>query len=203
MKSRRRKLSIVSLLLALLAGLIWQGTPIPAVLAVAHLSDPAKLARLGERGANARLNKIVYWLADGQSHGSEPETTLRWAQRLQGANRPGAALVRESLSRNLRIAGQLGLLSAENQARLRRGQAGVISLGPYAGETAEVDHIVPVSLAPELGNELANLEMLPRTLNRAKSNRIGSRQLDLAEDFLNAGLMSKESFARVRAAAPR
>ena len=76
----------------------------------------------------------------------------------------------------------------------------MIGVGPYAGETVEIDHIVPISLAPELGNELANLEMLPRPLNRAKSAHVGARQIDLAEEFFRAGLLTKESLARLKAA---
>jgi 5-methylcytosine-specific restriction endonuclease McrA len=62
----------------------------------------------------------------------------------------------------------------------------------------EIDHIVPYSLAPEAGNELANLEMMPQELNRAKSNRVGSRQLSHAEKLFSAGVITKESLAKVR-----
>jgi hypothetical protein len=103
--------------------------------------------------------------------------------------------------RNLKIADQLGLLSGENLNKLRNGHAGVVSRGPYAGESVEIDHVVPYSLAPEVGNELANLEMLPRTLNRRKSNRVGQRQLDQAERLFQAGLLTKVSRDRVRAKA--
>ena len=42
---------------------------------------------------------------------------------------------------------------------------------------------MPLSLAREVGNELANLEMLPEKLNRAKSNGLGERRLALAKKF--------------------
>ena len=58
--------------------------------------------------------------------------------------------------------------------------------GPYAGEPAEVDHIIPIAVAPELGREIANLEILPRTLNRRKGATMGARQRDLAGKFLAA-----------------
>jgi hypothetical protein len=48
---------------------------------------------------------------------------------------------------------------------------------------------------------LANLEMLPKTMNRQKSNHVTTRQLDYAARFLEAGLLSKESFVRVQAKA--
>jgi hypothetical protein len=203
MKRRRKQLGVVSLVFALVAGLVWQFTPLQAILAIASLSDPAKLATLGKRGANPRLNKIVYWLDAGRERGLAAAGTVVWAQRVNGAEGARALLVRDSLLRNLRIAEQLGLLTEANRVRLRSGDAGVITLGPYAGETVEIDHVVPISLAPELGNELANLEMLPRSLNRSKSNRVGARQLDVAEDFFEAGLLTPDSMARLKDAARR
>ncbi len=35
--------------------------------------DPAKLATLGDRGANSRLQKITAWLAEGKQQGRERE----------------------------------------------------------------------------------------------------------------------------------
>jgi len=49
-----------------------------------------------------------------------------------------------------------------------------------------------------VGNELANLEMLPKTLNREKSNRVNERQLAHAERLREAGLLTGESYARVK-----
>ena len=57
---------------------------------------------------------------------------------------------------------------------------------------------MPISLAPEVGNELANLEMLPKTLNREKSNRVSERQLAHAERLREAGLLTGESYTRVK-----
>jgi len=63
-----------------------------------------------------------------------------------------------------------------NVAKLRRGRAPTITRGPYAGEKAEVDHIVPVSKAPRFENWIGNLEFMPRMLNRRKSDKMGDRQ---------------------------
>jgi hypothetical protein len=49
-----------------------------------------------------------------------------------------------------------------------------------------------------VGNELANLELLPRTLNRGKSDHVGARQLAHAERLAEAGLLSAASLERVR-----
>ncbi|MBI5388738.1 MAG: hypothetical protein HZA90_29095 [Verrucomicrobia bacterium] len=185
--------------MTLVAWLAWQFTPLPAVFALASLSDPAKLATLGKRGANARLNKIVYWLDQARGKGLSAETAVGWTQTLNRTKEPRAGLVKTELLRNLKLAEELGLLTPDNRDRLRRGHAAVVTRGPYAGETVEIDHIVPISLAPEAGNELANLEMLPKTLNRQKSNRVGERQLAHAKKLFEAGLLTKASLARVEA----
>lgn len=201
MKLRRRLPLLVSVVLSLIGLAVWQFSPFPALVAIANLSDPAKLATLGERGANPRLNKIVFWLHEAERKGLPPATTLRFAQFTHSRTSAQAALVQESLLRNLKIANELGLLSPENLDRLKRGRAGVVTRGPYSADSVEIDHIVPISLAPEVGNDLANLEMLPEKLNRRKSNRVESRQLAHARKLLDAGLLTADSFARVQAKA--
>ena len=203
MIKRRRKLltRFAPLLLASLAASLWQFGPGQAVHSVASLSDPAKLSTLGKRGANSRLNKIVYWLEHAEARGLSPENTIRFAQMLNGTREPRASLVKVSLLRNLKIATELGLRTPDNLARLRRGNSALVTRNRYSGEPAEVDHIVPVSLAPETGNELANLEMLPMTLNRRKSDNVGQRQLALARKLFDAGLLTRESLERVQSKA--
>lgn len=198
---RKKAAAWVSLLVALLGWGIWQFSPAQAIYAISHLSDPARLATLGERQANPRLNKIVYWLDESRDQGLSPERAIQMAQLLNGTQEPRAHLVKESLLRNVKIADELGLLTDANKDRLRRGSSAQVSRGPYAGEPVEIDHIVPFSLARELGNELANLEMLPKTLNRRKSNHVQQRQLDYALKFFQAGLLRKESLDRVQAKA--
>jgi len=201
LKRRRKAFSIASLLVLLAGGLLWQFGPFQAVFALANLSDPEKLATLGERAANARLNKIVYWLNVAEERQMSAETAIGLAQLINWTGEPRAALVKESLLHNMKTAHGLGLLTEENQTLLRQGKAAVVTKGPYARSKVEIDHIVPHSLAPEVGNELANLEMLPQQMNRAKSNRVGQRQLAHAEKLFAAGLLTQESLAKVQAQA--
>jgi hypothetical protein len=198
MRNMRSRVPWVVGLVSVVIGLIWHWGPFPCVFAVRQLSDPARLADLGERGANPRLNKIVYWLDQANHRGMAPKTTIRLALSLNFTPQPKAALVADSLLRNYGIAEDLGLFTLDNLAHLRRGQTATVTRGPYRGEGVEIDHIVPLSLAPELGNELANLEMLPRSLNRHKSNRVGERQLSHAQRLQQAGLLTTESMARLQ-----
>jgi hypothetical protein len=64
-----RTVTVSSAILGLVGWLAWQLAPAKPIIAIANLSDPARLATLGERGANARLNKIVYWLHESQNRG--------------------------------------------------------------------------------------------------------------------------------------
>ena len=198
MRRINRRPTLVTAVFALIALAVWQFTPLQPVVALTSLTNPAKLRTLGERGANSRLNKIIFWLDAARQRGMESETALGWAQTFNWTREPRRSLVKEQLTRNLKIADQLGLLTADNRNKLKRGQAAIITRGPYSGESVEVDHIVPFSLAPEIGNELANLEMLPKSLNRRKSNHVGERQLAHAEKLFAAGLLQKESLEKVR-----
>ena len=58
---------------------------------------------------------------------------------------------------------------------------------------------MPLAEAKQIGNELANLELLPAALNRAKSDKVGERQLALAQRFHDAGLLSDAEYADVQA----
>ena len=82
-------------------------------------------------------------------------------------------------------------------SKLRRGNAPTITKGPYIGELATVDHIIPRSVCPELDNRLYNLEFLPDTLNKRKGAKIGDRQRQLARKWHEAGLLSKAGLSRV------
>lgn len=80
---------------------------------------------------------------------------------------------------NLLIANRLGLLTPANLEGMKRGKSPVVTFGPYAGEIAEVVHILPVAKFPQYGKEFWNLELMPQTLNRRKSDKVGQGQMDL------------------------
>lgn len=167
--------------------------------ALTSLTDPAKLATLGKREANPRLKKAVYWLIQARSHGAD---VARVVDEIQSANRTPpahAALIKTNLLRNVKIADELGFTTPENLGLLRRGNAPYVMKGPYAGEKADVDHIIPFAVAPELGNDMANLELMPHSLNEQKSDKIGVRQRALAQQFFQAGVIDQTVLARILA----
>ena len=94
-----------------------------SAVAIASLTDPVKLATLkGERAANPRLQKCVYWLAYAEEQGEKPEAVLDDSAKLnKTAGTPYAGFLSWGLLENLKIAKELGLLTPEGMAELRRG----------------------------------------------------------------------------------
>lgn len=167
--------------------------------AIAAQTDPAKLATLkGERAANPRMQRCVYWLATAEAAGEKPEAVLDEAARLNGTSgTPYAGFIQWGMIENLRLAKEYGILNPEGMAELRRGKSATITKGEHAGEEAEAEHVIPRAVCPELSNQVFNLELLPAKLNRAKSAKIGEQQRVFAKELHDAKLLSDEGWAAV------
>ena len=167
--------------------------------AIAALTDPAKLATLkGERAANPRLQKCVYWLAYAEEQGEKPEAVLDKSAKLNKTEgTPYAGFVRWGLLENLKIAKELGLLTPKGMAELRRGESATIIKGQYAGQEAEADHVIPRAVCPELQNQVINLELLPSALNRAKSDKVTERAKFFAKELYDSKLLSEQGWKAV------
>ena len=183
------------LLLSLLAS-SWAADKTTPAVAIASLTDPTKLATLkGERAANPRLQKCVYWLAYSEEQGEKPEAILNESAKLnKTGGTPYAGFVRWGLLENLRIAKELGLLTPEGVAELRRGKSATITKGQYVGQEAEADHVIPRAICPELQNQVMNLELLPASLNRAKSDKVTERARLFAKELYDAKLLSEQGY---------
>ena len=173
--------------------------PSTAAVVIAAQTDPAKLGTLkGERAANPRLQKCVYWLAFSEEQGEKPEAVLDESAKLnKTAGTAYAGFVRWGLLENLKIAKELGLFTPEGMAELRRGKSATITKGQYAGQEAEADHVIPRAVCPELQNQVMNLELLPASLNRAKSDKVTDRAKVFAKELYDAKLLSEEGFKRL------
>ena len=158
---------------------------------ISSLIDPAKLDTLkGDRAANTRLRKIAYWLEVSRQQGDDPGEVIGNAQAHAGyGGTPRAREDKKALLRNLTILERLGCLTDDGMAKLRTGHAPTITRGPYAGDVAEVDHILPRSRFPELDEKLFNLEFIPKTMNRRKGDGMGQRQRALEAEWRVAGLL--------------
>lgn len=187
---------LLSIVLLLAAGCAWGAADWLGPLA--EQGDPAKLATLGKRGANPRINRIVFHLHQARQSGTAPDAALDQAFRQNGTTGLVAVLSKETQLLNYQHAQDWGLLTPENLAALKTGEAPVITRGSHAGQETDVDHIVPVSLAPEAGNSLANLELLPSSVNRAKGARVSWRVVEFAGRLQEAGIIRNDTLTRVR-----
>jgi len=189
----------LGVLFACLLNPVWAKDTTPA-LAIASLTDPAKLATLkGERAANPRLQKCVYWLAYAEEQGQKPEAVLDESAKLNKTEGTQyAGFVRWGLLENLKIAKELGLLTPEGMAELRRGKSATITKGQDAGQEAEADHVIPRAICPELQNQVMNLELLPASLNRLKSDKVTDRAKVFAKELYEAKLLSEEGWKKVQ-----
>ncbi len=167
--------------------------------AIASLTDPAKLATLkGERAANPRMQRCVYWLVAAEAEGEKPEAVLDEAAKRNGtAGTSYAGFIRWGMLENLRLAKEYGILTPEGMAELRRGKSATITKGLYAGQEAEADHVIPRTLCPELQNQVMNLELLPASLNRAKSAKVTERAKVFAKELYEAKLLSEEGWKAI------
>lgn len=170
---------------------------------LAALIDPAKLATLGERAANPRVQKAVAILADAKSQKLSPSEVCNAAVKEVQMKPAAGELTKAALLRNLDIARKLGCLDAAGLAEMRRGKAATIKSGPYKGDELSVDHIIPRAVVPELDNVIANLELMPLRMNSKKRDKIGVRQLSHAEKLHAAGLLSLSGLSRVKWASKR
>lgn len=170
---------------------------------IADLISPAKLATLGTRGANPRVQKAVAQLEAARLDGQKVEKVAAKAVAIAGyTNKAAAKLTASALVRNHDIANKLGCLDEAGLAEMRRGKSPTVKKGPYKGQELSVDHIIPRALVPELDCVVANLELLPLRLNESKNDKIGARQKSLATKLHEAGMLSAESLRRVQKAKP-
>jgi hypothetical protein len=197
-------LPILTLLLLLpTMGVVLEAMAVPAK-AIASLTDPAKLATLkSERAANPLLQKCVYWLAYAEEQGEKPEAVLDESAKLnKTADTPYAGFVSWGLLENLKIAKELGLLTPEGMAELKRGKSATITKGQYAGQEAEAGLVIPKSVCPELQNQVMNLELLPASLNRSPSDKVTDRAKIFAKELYEAKLLSDEGWTKVQGLSP-
>ena len=164
---------------------------------IAPLVNPTKLATLKERGANPRVQKVVYWLAIGKVERAEPSAVIDAALKSVGIKGKAAELTKEAVLRNLKIAESLDCLDAAGLSEMRKGNAPTVGRGPCKGDQLSVDHIIPRAVAPELDNVIANLELMPMRLNSRKKASVGDRQVSLAVKLHEAGLLSERGLAAV------
>lgn len=169
---------------------------------IATLISPQKLATLGKRGANPRVQKAVYWIETARRDGQDITNVVTLAVARAGyTNALAAQLTRDALLRNLKIADGYQCLDADGLSEMRQGKSPTIQRGNYKGDQLSVDHIIPRAVCPELDNVIANLELMPMRRNASKNDRVEARQVQKAQALSRAGLLSPAGLASVQKAA--
>ena len=200
-----KKLFLLFLLLSA-SFLIWKGYEAysiqrateSAAKALAPLLEYRELYESGRsREANDVLLKVVAQLVTYDNQSLEIKEILLKCELINNTPTNYSDLLTESLLRNLKIARELKLDTPENVELMRQGRSPIVGAGPYEGEKAEVDHIIPKALAADLDNLLINLELMPMTLNRRKSDKVTQRAAQMAKKFYESGVMMGESYQRV------
>ena len=162
------------------------------------LIDPAKLATLGKRGANQRVQKVTAILWTAKAGGQDPAKVADKAVELIGwGGTEKGRLTAVEMVRNVTILERLGSTTPEDLDNMGHGKAAKVRKGPYTGQVLSVDHIIPRAVCPELDNVIANLELLPLRVNESKNDKIGDRQVSMAQAFHAAGLLSDKGFKQV------
>lgn len=111
MRRHPRAAALLFIVFAFIAGLeYFYATSPPHRIAV--LIHPAKLARLGERAANPRVQKYVAVLEEAQRSGKDPAVVASEAVAIAGLRGELAKLTAEAMLRNRVIAERLGCLNA-------------------------------------------------------------------------------------------
>ena len=181
--------------------------------AIASLTDPKKLATLkGERAVNPRFQKCLYWMMLHEEarffifgKKNDEMGVCRMINRSierNGLNIDsgyGRRIVWVLLENFIR-AKNYGLYTSEGMKELRQGKSATITKGEYAGQEATADHIIPLSVCPELQNQIFNLQLLPASLNSSKGNKVEMEQVEIAKMFNRDGLLSAEGLESVKKA---
>ena len=122
---------------------------------------------------SAILRNVEFHLERARLDGVSYESALN---RIYSEGQTAPALVqlrKQALRTVMKTDQQLGLLTAEKLQRLERGQPTVVTKGnpKYLGQITEVDHRISIR-GPNgralYENEVANLQVLPKSLNREK-----------------------------------
>jgi hypothetical protein len=131
----------------------------------------------GTRSGSAFFKKIQFHLESARFAGMSYESALEEIYRSSSTAPDLIRLRKQNLLNAMKFDRELGLLTPANLQRLERGYAPLVTKGnpKYIGEVVEVDHAIPIggpNGRPIYENEVANLRMLPISLNREKSANV-------------------------------
>ena len=144
-----------------------------------------------DQGTASVLNRCIYTLVFAEEQSANPETIIDLAMKSNGISEtPFGGFLKWGLLENLKLAKQLGLTTPEGMAALRAGKSAFITKGEYRGQTAVAHTVIPKEFAPQLENNIINLELGPSKLNTHKGERVDKRQLTFARELYEAKMIT-------------
>lgn len=113
-------------------------------------------------------------------------------------------MIRDAVQTDMETAKGFGIFDEpSNLMKLERGEAPVITSGPWKGQKVAVAQIISGLLAPEAAQSLPNLVVVPAIVRDAWSEVVTTSTVDIAYNLQRNRFMSKESLERVVAARAR
>lgn len=172
-----------------------------AVKRFMQLTDKGAIAALKdqERGANERIRKLIYEIEASKLQGVDAKKALTEALKRNDYTGFEHKLTLNNVYGNWHSLKTFvpDALSPENMARMKDGKAPTTEVRGIK-QTLEVDHIVPVKVAPELGTKLHNLRLLAQTVNGSIQDRVPAAAMIRAQDLKAAGMMSDSSYKNLQ-----
>lgn len=145
----------------------------------------------GDRPANSRLYKVLYWLETAQRGGGDVSTVIDTAQKTAGyGGSTGAKADKQAILWSRKNLESWGCFTPEGMQKLRKGGSPKITIGKNAGDAIALDHVLPRAVVPELAARFYNLEAIPSKENLRKSANITAREVTLAKRWNREGLLS-------------
>src|ERR1043165_8232523 len=172
-----------------------------AVKRFMQLTDKRDIAALGDqqRGANSRIRKLVYEIEASRQQGVDAKKALSEALKRNDYSGVEHKLTLNNVYGNWHSLKTFvpDALSGENLGRLKAGETPTTEVRGIR-QKLEVDHIVPVNVAPELGTKLHNLRLLAQTVNRSIQDQVPAAAMNRARDLKSAGLISDNSYKNLQ-----
>ena len=161
---------------------------------IATLIAPTKLAAVSKHKASEQVQKVMALLEDARMDGFGVPVIVENAVIVaRYTNAWLAAATYKQLCANYQTADFLGVFNGAGLKEMRRGKSPIVTRGPLKGDELLVDPILPNALAPELGKVIANLQLMPSRSNKKKGDSVSPKQLLLARQFREAGVLSDAS----------
>jgi len=162
---------------------------------IRHQCDPVKLASpTNPRNANARFVRSMKAMHDLEAHGKDvaKELDRLLSRDIHSDFFYSRSVTRDHLLKEYAKCKEYGLFDSVDNLRtmsrdIGRSGAPTIMRGEYAGQKIHIDHRIPVSQAPELGNVILNLRVLPERVNLSRGNRFDAATLEAIDQFRAVG----------------